>query len=635
MAIEMRGWICRVPEVGIPAGWSRTVTAISCTLLSATLFAPAVHAQSGPSLPPRQDTLSPTGVSYANGAFNHEVRDLSIGGGDFPDGLSLDRQYISSLSADFATYAGYRSQGWTHNMTARISNSLISNDFLEEPTGTEPYLYSVNIGNRSIGFLGGTSYPTGGFEGSYENAHLSGESLVFTGTHSTGNFTFTDTNGATLQFNSATQAGALRVKTWVAPDGTKLDFTYDTDGIRSIFSSRGYALLFEYGVAAPNRRALLKACAVNLSQAHASTLSNCPVGSQSVNYGYSVTAIGALALTSATNATGAVTTYSYVGRDHLGCIKQPSQATCQISNTYDVCVRDPEQPYDPPGLSWRDRVISQTASTGEGYSYSYAATCAGSSDGYSSSMNVSGVATTTTWIQSALPYSIVDPIGRTTGLLYTGKNNDLNEFTRLARITYPEGSQAEYAYDTRGNIIEGRTKAKTGTGLQDIVNSAIYPATCADRKICNKPTSATDARGATTTYTYDAVHGGVLTEVGAAVGGVSPAKKYAYAQHYAWLKAAGAGYVQAATPVWVKTEERSCRTTALNLATGACAAGSGDLVLTAYEYQAGNASTPSNVWLKGAAVTADGQTQRACYGYDGQGNRVSETKPKAGLTACP
>jgi hypothetical protein len=39
--------------------------------------------------------------------------------------------------------------------------------------------------------------------------------------------------------------------------------------------------------------------------------------------------------------------------------------------------------------------------------------------------------------------------------------------------------------------------------------------------------------------------------------------------------------------------------------------------------------------LKGNAVTNRGVTLRACYGYDVQDRKISETKPAANLTSCP
>jgi hypothetical protein len=57
-------------------------------------------------------------------------------------------------------------------------------------------------------------------------------------------------------------------------------------------------------------------------------------------------------------------------------------------------------------------------------------------------------------------------------------------------------------------------------------------------------------------------------------------------------------------------------------------------VVVSYEYEAGNASTPSNLLLKGKVVSADGGVQRSCYGYDNEGNRIWETRPRAALTVC-
>jgi hypothetical protein len=77
---------------------------------------------------------------------------------------------------------------------------------------------------------------------------------------------------------------------------------------------------------------------------------------------------------------------------------------------------------------------------------------------------------------------------------------------------------------------------------------------------------------------------------------------------------------------------RTCRTTAT--VNGACAGGAADEVLTAYEYGPDTGAVGNNLMLRGVAVTADGQTLRTCYGYDRDGNKISETKPRAGLAVC-
>ena len=102
-------------------------------------------------------------------------------------------------------------------------------------------------------------------------------------------------------------------------------------------------------------------------------------------------------------------------------------------------------------------------------------------------------------------------------------------------------------------------------------------------------------------------------------------------QRNAWIKNASGGYVQLATPIWLLSEERTCRTTAT--VGNACAGGASDEVVTTYDY--GPNSGPNNLWLRGVAVTADGQTLRTCYTYDDYGRKLSETKPLGTGANCP
>lgn len=193
----------------------------------------------------------------------------------------------------------------------------------------------------------------------------------------------------------------------------------------------------------------------------------------------------------------------------------------------------------------------------------------------------------------------------------------------LIKATLPEGNIFEFTRDAAGNVTQTKLKAKTGSGLADIVSSqTIGP--------FGQPLTKTDARGNVTTYTYNATHGGVLTETGPAVNGVAPVKRYAYAQRYAWIKNSSGAHVQAALPVWVKTEERTCKTSATS--GNACAGGAGDEIVTTFDY--GPNSGPNNLQLRGMVVTSDGVNLRTCYGYDIYGNKISETSPRAGLTSC-
>jgi YD repeat-containing protein len=213
-----------------------------------------------------------------------------------------------------------------------------------------------------------------------------------------------------------------------------------------------------------------------------------------------------------------------------------------------------------------------------------------------------------------------DPAGNVTNYSYSSQR-------LLTDVTLPEGNVQSATYDDWSNVQTRTAKAKPGSGLADSVTSYAY-AGC-----CDKPTSVTNPKGAVTDYTYDPVHGGLLTETGPApsVGAPRPMKRYAYEQRYAWVKDSGGNYVQAASPLWVLASEKTCRTSAT--VGDACAAGSSDEVITTYDH--GPNSGPNNLWLRGKVVTADGVSIRTCYAYDPLGNKISETSPRAGLATCP
>ena len=199
----------------------------------------------------------------------------------------------------------------------------------------------------------------------------------------------------------------------------------------------------------------------------------------------------------------------------------------------------------------------------------------------------------------------------------------------LERKIEPEGNEVRYVYDGRDNVTETRAVAKPGSGLADIASTAAYPASCDNRKTCNKPTSVTDARGNSTDFTYDPTHGGVLTETApAAPDGVRPQTRYTYQQRHAWVKDASGAFVRAADPVWVLVQTSVC--TRGSASGSGCALG--DEVRTTYDY--GPDSGPNNLLPRGRVVDADRLNLRTCTAYDASGNQISETSPNAGLSSC-
>jgi len=100
----------------------------------------------------------------------------------------------------------------------------------------------------------------------------------------------------------------------------------------------------------------------------------------------------------------------------------------------------------------------------------------------------------------------------------------------LTSSTLPESNGYRYEYDARSNITKITSAPKAGSGLSDvIIYQAGYDTTCANFVTCNKPNWIKDAKGAQTDFTYDAIHGGILSAtLPADTGGVRRVINYTY-----------------------------------------------------------------------------------------------------------
>lgn len=202
----------------------------------------------------------------------------------------------------------------------------------------------------------------------------------------------------------------------------------------------------------------------------------------------------------------------------------------------------------------------------------------------------------------------------------------------VEKAVNPEGDYFLYTRDGRGNIITERHFGKGGGQVYQITRE--FPQSCVfgNRKYCNNPQSVTDAAGNRTSYTYSAEHGGVVTEMGPAVNGLSPLVRRYYQQRYAWIRNGGGSLVRAASPVWLLSEERTCRNGAT--VNTSCASGASDEVVTTYDYGSDDGAVGNNLALRSKVVRADGVSLRSCYEYDALGNLIAETSPLEGLASC-
>jgi RHS repeat-associated protein len=569
-------------------------------VLVAALNSP-VWAQAEINLPPRADTESPTGVSYKSGGFINRGADLSIGGPGIA-GLQFVRNYASTNNSSLAYLTG--AQGWTFSTHAQIIRIKYVYPPDQEPPSNPnliPFVYTVLTGTSTSRFRGSSYIPY----------NQNGETLTSSG----GLFTFTDARGAEYLFPS-TGSFPTNLQSITYPDGTKLTYTYSPKLM--VISNRGYALLWE---------SINKVCVINMAEHYVTSATTiCPSGALSVTYAFT-----GGNLTGATNALGQTTTYQYVSAgsvSHLSCIKDPGQSICKITNVYSACS-------PPPGGSVANRILdqvsSQTTGTGETYTYNYSSYTNDLCNDYTgygvtASMTAPGSATTVVTTNGAGAVTgVTDPLGRSTMSSYTDIGTlDPYDSDLLSNEYYPEQNQINFYRDSRGNVIEKRALSKPGSGAPNLVTTASYPATCTNRKTCNKPDYIIDARGNRTDYTWDPTHGGMLTETRPeAPNGVRPQKRLSYTQLYAYIKNSSGNFVQAATAVWMLTGTSECMTQV------SCA-NTADEIRTTIAY--GTSGAANNLLPTMITVAAGDNSISATttITYDSTGNPISIDGPLPG-----
>ncbi len=179
---------------------------------------------------------------------------------------------------------------------------------------------------------------------------------------------------------------------------------------------------------------------------------------------------------------------------------------------------------------------------------------------------------------------------------------------RLYRSKQPNGVVTDLGYDGRYNIRYTEVSADPPGSASDIVTSAVFDDPCVNPKTCNKPKSTTDARGNVTDYTYDPVHGGVLTITGPApsVGQPRPQTRYTYAL-------VAGSYVLSSTS--------ACRT-------AASCAGTADEIKTVFGYGANGVLPISTTTQSGDG----GLVSSTSMSYDALGNLVSVDGPLSGTS---
>jgi hypothetical protein len=634
----------------------------------------AAMAQDGRLTYPQQYTMSPKGVNMQTGRFTYSHADLSIGDltftrkwGDVPS-WTANLRSLGVLNAYSSTQALWPNLGWSHNFNEGVT--YLGN-------GDQARVYVV-VDGQSYSFIQVQSLYGPTDEGT------SGANLGLVN----GQWVFTDQKGAVYTFyahpaiNQSGTPGLQQVlQNVVYADGSRIDYSYNASAAPKIVkSNRGYALVFDYDA----NGNVSTVCGVNLAQSYADTSSTC--ASSTLKVGYSYDSVGRN-LTAMTDPLGRIVSFSYTTIQNstqwylLSCISLANSGTCEIANTYGPASGALNNDYDQvltqttaTGALWQFSNIpqpdpqDQPVVTGQPrYSRAQMIDPTGAKYGLKFDrghlVERDGPDGTMEYRYDYLGYWCCG--GPTpTYYAYFDVNPDL--------AYYSTGIDRIYtAHDSRNNITQSvhwpagtNNPASTGDPTQDsccitsgpvtapagsVINTQTFlsdagfttasanvfvvgcGAGVSDANLCDKPMSRTDANGNETDFTYASASGLLLTETGPADGnGVRPQTRYTYAQRYAWVAAAGGGYTQGVSPIWLLTQKSSCRTGA---ASGAGCAVAGDEVRTLYDY--GPDSGPNNLLLRGTVDDATGVAVRTCFGYDARGNKISETKPRAALTSCP
>ncbi len=652
----------------------RLFAAIAAVLAALSFTSPA-QAQDPRYQFPQQYSMSPKGVNLQTGRFIYSKTDLTIGNltftrkwGEVP-AYTVNNRANGILEAyDYSPGSGWSPMniGWTHSFNQGVV-------FIY---GSTPQVFVV---------VDGATYSFLVLSNGYGPMNQS--TVGTTLTAASGQWIFTDRNGASYTFVSLSgmqqngqngSPGDEVLQSVVYPDGGRIDYSYNAAAQpKFVKSNAGYAIALDYD----GNGNVSAACGFNLAQTYADASTSCTGAALKTSYGYDSTGKH---LVTVTDTLGRVVTITYTmilntvpASDAVPtCISLPNSSTCEIANTYGA---------GPGNISaYDDQVWTQVTAAGATWTYEYIPqpdpadqpVVAGQPRFSRSYMHDPAGQTVNMRYDRGRLVTSQQPSGtieyRYRGVTSGGITPVTYQYFDVSPglVTMPEGNREYFEHDNRGNITlhsywpKGASNAATtGNTTQDqcCINpdpvtppagSVSYSRTflgdygyytilgntyivgcgagAADAKLCNKPMTATDANGNVTDYTYDQATGNVLTETAPAVNGVRAQTRYNYAQRYAWVKTSGGGYTQAATPVWVLTQTSICKSGA---ASGGGCAVTGDEVRTSYDY--GPDSGPNNLLLRGVVNDATGAALRTCYGYDGQGNKISETKPRAGLTVCP
>jgi RHS repeat-associated protein len=551
---------------------------------------------------PSMKVLSPGKIDMVDGQYGEDISDLSVG----PEGDSLDFVRVAQKS---------RGQDalWSNNWQFSLSKTIVDGG------------YNYAIKNSAVGKTWYNPTSTTTFtELSFAPGGAS--KLEPIGTGSSQYFQYTGPDGTVIQF----EPGSVDTDRWAQsltrPDGLVVQFQYDTGGssgakrLRRVFDNRGYILILEYNISG-NADAVSKVCAINAAFTTPPSTNSCPAGVRSVSYTYNSKQIASVTdpagkvsnVTVTFDANGALVSKAYF---------KPGLAQPYLTNTY-----------SPQGVGLGRAVTDQLFADGPHYTYDYEiigsdfpyvtgrgtdwSEASGLSDGFVS-WGVLQVRPDTHPAVTPMPLSVTSA-GTTVNYTLNG------QWTAITDKRLPSGLTTHYTYASAGNNAPTEIRLIPPSGSTDPQIATNYTYNCTNYVVCFKPVTKTDPLGNVTDYTYDPVHGGVLTETDPAptTGAVRPQKRYTYQQFYARYRNSTGTVVQAPSPIWKLVQISECQTTA------SCA-GTADEVKTTIAYPSGTGAFNLIPVSKTVAAGNGSVSAVTSFTYDGNGDELTEDGPLSG-----
>lgn len=463
--------------------------------------------------PPTYETIDRNGVNAANGQFTYTPESISIG--DDAMGLAASRTYRGAAYTD--SLIGYIQFGYQAvvvfgGQTTKFNYDRASNTYSPANGDGATLIYEMASKSWTMTDRAGAKYVFDGEGSTNGNGNVFGTSLTYV----------------------------------LYPNGKRLDFTYRREnaysssvrGVRlqSVTSNTGYHAKLSYQIDSitqsdttyfPKWSNVKIVQLVNALDVSCDKNANyCATAGYNIYPTYNLSSVQ-VADPYYSDADNSQTSFVLTSGKIAG-IKHPG------ASATDAVIQ-----YDSGGWGVSKYIKQYTAPNESATNYSY------TTSGTQKTVRAETAGVAQSWVIDTATdrlISATDEFGGKTSFTY-----DANQ--RMTSKTSPEGDRVEIAYDARGNVTKTTKYPKPSSGEAPIIVSATFPASCANAVTCNKPITTTDARGGVTDYTYDSVHGGVLTMTGPTPtsGSPRPQTRYSYVRLDAFGNSSASGIAVVST----------------------------------------------------------------------------------------